>query len=123
VPPTPAGVVHGVAGFAALAALMGGMVALSVAFGRDPRWSRLRGPSLTLALVAPALFVAGLALPSPPVRAWASGGWIGAVAWRGFLACLAAWLLMVAAHLRRPERAPLASTAPSRRRDAGSATP
>ena len=69
--------------------------ALSVAFGRDPRWRRLRRPALTLAIAAPALFVAGLALPTPPTHAWHRGGWTGAVEWRAFLGCLVAWLLLV----------------------------
>jgi Protein of unknown function (DUF998) len=96
--PTLAGIVHGIAGLGGLAALMVGMLA-AVAALRGVR-PPLRSALSAIAGVCPALFLIGLATPSPPVRAWSRGGWIGAIEWRAFLGCVVAWLLTVAAHLR-----------------------
>jgi Protein of unknown function (DUF998) len=104
--PTGAGVVHGVAGFGGLAALLAAMPVLSVSFGRDAHWRRLRGRSLALTGAALGLAVVGLNAPTPPAHAWDHGGWLGALSWRAFLGCLIAWLLVVAAHLRRPNSHP-----------------
>jgi hypothetical protein len=94
-PPTTAGVIHGLAGFGGIAFLICAMLVLSAAFRRDEKWRTFWVSSLALVL-----FVVGLMLPNPPVVAWDSGGWLGAIEWRFFVGTLVVWLLLAAVRLR-----------------------
>jgi len=95
-PPTAAGIVHGVAGFAGFGCLMTGMLLLSGALRRAEPRRGVRTVMTAIAVAAPALAIGGLVAPNPPVTAWAEGGWVGAVESRIFIASLAAWVLLAA---------------------------
>lgn len=106
-PPTPAGMVHGIAGLLAFAVLPAAAVVLTRTWRRDPRWHPLvRALTIAAALTVTTFLVLLLAFvdvqggPSP-VGPWES---LIGLAERVMLWSYVAWLALVAMGLRRMMR-------------------
>lgn len=92
-PVTPSGVIHSVVGTLATLFLIAGIFVLSVAFGRDARWSDFRSLSLMLALLA---LIASVGTGIAQSTGMVPPGLVQ----RALLAVLVIWLFLASLRLR-----------------------
>lgn len=107
-PPTPAGVVHGLAGLIAFVSLPTAAVALTRTWRRDPRWPPVTRPLIVATVVTTTTFLAWLVAfidvqsgPSLSAGRWES---LVGLAERLMLWSYVAWLAIAAVGLRRTTR-------------------